>query len=559
MLFADSPTPDKQALLRLINRRHPAYRENESHWRFCLSSYEARRSWFGKNIHPYYKEGDENYAKRIERAYRFNHTREVVDLVNKYLFRGTVIRNSDDAPKCLTDFWSDATGRGQDIDQFSKKAANRSSIMGRVWVVVDSTRTEAVLSKADEQANGDQVYAYIVLPQDVLDMSFDSRGRLNWIFIREAFRDDENPFTGEATEHNNRYRYRLWTRTGWLLIETAREDAAAAESTTTSSMTSKVRITKETKGEHGLGEVPVTWCDHMEEADEAYTTSGLVADIAYLDRAVANYLSNLDVIIQDQTFSQLAMPAQGLLPGKEGHEALIEAGTKSIFTYDGESGQKPFYLSPDVDQSMLLLDVIKQVINEIYHTVGLSGERTKQDNALGVDNSSGVAKAYDFDRINAMLVNKAYALDKFEQRLARLVCAYHGEKIDAKAEDFIKYPEDFDVRGLADEFDIAANLQVLGMPDVVRREQARGLTKKIFPRASKSLQSEIDDALEEWPVDPVVQAKALAEAAIPNANDDGLSSRPTKSDGETGIKKPSRQGQVTDDGARVSSPKPDED
>jgi hypothetical protein len=47
--------------------------------------------------------------------------------------------------------------------------------------------------------------------------------------------------------------------------------------------------------------------------------------------------------------------------------------------------------------------VINKIINEIYHTVGLAGERTKQDNAMGIDNSSGVAKAYDFERVNAAL------------------------------------------------------------------------------------------------------------------------------------------------------------
>ncbi|MEZ6841312.1 hypothetical protein ABVN80_14665 [Acinetobacter baumannii] len=39
------------------------------------------------------------------------------------------------------------------------------------------------------------------------------------------------------------------------------------------------------------------------------------------------------------------------------------------------------------------MTTINKIIGEIYHTVGLAGERTKQDNAVGIDNSSGVAES----------------------------------------------------------------------------------------------------------------------------------------------------------------------
>ncbi|MCP6576658.1 hypothetical protein NL496_28590, partial [Klebsiella pneumoniae] len=83
------------------------------------------------------------------------------------------------------------------------------------------------------------------------------------------------------------------------------------------------------------------------ESESPYFSPSLIDDIAYLDRAVANYLSNLDAIIQDQTFSQLAIPVQSLLPGDENHAKVMEMGTKRVFTYDSESGNQPFYLSPD--------------------------------------------------------------------------------------------------------------------------------------------------------------------------------------------------------------------
>jgi hypothetical protein len=86
----------------------------------------------------------------------------------------------------------------------------------------------------------------------------------------------------------------------------------------------------EDTGEHGLGMVPVFPVDCMGQSESPYFSPSLIDDIAYLDRAVANYLSNLDAIIQDQTFSQLAIPVQSLLPGDENHGKVLELGTKRV-------------------------------------------------------------------------------------------------------------------------------------------------------------------------------------------------------------------------------------
>lgn len=171
---------------------------------------------------------------------------------------------------------------------------------------------------------------------------------------------------------------------------------------------------------HGLGEVPVVLADNI-LTDEMYGSPSLIADIAYLDRAVANYLSNLDAIVQDQTFSQLAMPAQSTIPGEDIVTKVQELGIKRIFTFDGQAGE-PMYISPDPKQAQLILDVVNRIIVEIYHTVGLSSERTQQDNVVSALNTSGVSKAYDFERVNSLLAAKADSLEIIENKIARLVC-----------------------------------------------------------------------------------------------------------------------------------------
>ncbi len=478
---------DQKALKAFIERRHPEYDDNKEHWAFLEQCYSGGRNWFKDNIFQYIKEGTKEYADRIERAYRFNHSREIVDLVSKYIYKAPIHRSVDDASDAVQAFWKRTTIGGADINQYSRNMSDRSSIYGRIWVVVDSTMKPST-STAEEKSGDGRIYSYIVTPQNALDMAFDDVGELLWILIHEEYRDDEDPIysSGEVVS-----RYRLWTRYGWALYAL---DGESEE---------KKEVILIDSGEHGLGVVPVFPVDHLTSDESEYTAPALIGDIAYMDRAISNYLSNLDAIIQDQTFSQLVIPAQSILPGTKEYDHLVEMGTKRVFTYDGENGMQPFYLSPDPKQAELIMMVVKQIINEIYHTVGMAGERTKQDNSVGIDNSSGVAKAYDFERMNALLTSKAGRLEAAENRLVALVNLWAGQSNKQEDKDLVSYSDTFDTRDLYDEFDIAMRLTTISAPDDVRRKQMEQVIEKLFPDLPMAVKEKMKKSLKDWPIDPM--------------------------------------------------------
>lgn len=462
-------------LAKLIARRHPEYEKSLVHWNFLELCYSGDRSWFDTNIFRYIKEGPVEFKDRLSRAYRFNHSREIVDLVGKYIFKSKIYRNDLNAPEEIIQFWKETNRSGSSpVQKFIRQVAKLSSIFGRVWIVVDNNRAG--------NTENPREYAYVVKPQHVLDMSYDENDQLNWILIMESARDDEDPITSTG---KIKTRYRLWTKEDWYLIESNKDDTQRNEV-----------ISIVDYGNHNLGVVPIFSHDHN-DCEELYTSPSLICDIAYLDRACANYLSNLDAIIQDQTFSQLAMPAQNLMPGEDAYIKMVETGTKRIFCFDGDGGAAPFFLSPDVKQAELIITAIGKVINEIYHTVGLSGERTKDDNSIGIDNSSGVAKAFDFERVNALLSTKAASLKRAEVKMMELVLLWNGTKYLEPLEDLIVYPETFDIRGIADELLVAQNLMLIEAPMEIRREQMRNIIPKVFPNVSDSVKEkmlkEIDD------------------------------------------------------------------
>ena len=467
----------------LLESRHPEYKENLPHWEFLEDTYEGGRDWFEDNIFRFVKEGDVEYEMRVNRAFRFNHTKQVVDQVDKYVFKMPISRKTEDAPEVIKTFWARATRSGLDIDTFAKRISNSTSIYGRIWIVIDSTiKAGEVTTRKDEKNSTGQIYAYIVRPQEMLDMSYDDMGELNWALIKECRRDDKNPLSSSRKEIDQ---FRLWTREGWTLYEIQKNRGG------------KSKYVEIDSGEHDLKIVPIVQADHV-FSEELYHAPGLIEDVAYMDRAVANYLSNLDAVIQDQTFSQLAMPAQGLLPGEAGYDKLMDMSTKRVFLYNGEGGGAPFYLSPDPKQAELILTAISSIINEIYHSVGLSGERTQSNSGGGGAESSGVAKSYDFERVNSLLAAKAAALQLTEMRMSRLVCMYAG-KPEEDITELLAYPAEFDVRSVYDEFEIAAQLTLITAPDEVRREQMRSLIKKLFPAASNKVVELLEASLKDWP------------------------------------------------------------
>ncbi|EMB2321442.1 hypothetical protein ACN1NW_000400 [Acinetobacter baumannii] len=536
---------DQARFRTLIERRHPKYKALLCHWNFMEETYNGGRKWFDSNIFRYIKEGDKEFSNRIARAYRFNHTREVVDLINKYLFKQAITRNEVDAPKCVLDFWKSATKGNLTINDFVRQVSKKTSLFGRVAIVVDKTGADQeIVTRQDEIEANLHTYGYIVEPQRILDYSYDENGELNWILIHEIGRDDEDPFLSSGKQVN---RYRLWTKNNWLLLEVKEGKGKK-----------NYEVTEVERGEHKLGEVPVILADNI-IGDDQYSAPALIDDIAYLDRATANYLSNLDAIIQDQTFSQLAMPAQNLMPGEEQYDKLLEMGTKRVFLYDGENGTSPFYLSPDVKQADLLMTTINKIIGEIYHTVGLAGERTKQDNAVGIDNSSGVAKAYDFERVNALLTAKADSLETIENKIVRLVAKWNGATIDDK-DSYVSYPDNFDTRGLYDEFDISARLMLIEAPETVRRTQMEAVINKLFPQLAKELRKKMIDELKDWPIDPLELAAQITDgnstgqlknrtSIKKNADDakDATEAKAKNPQGNSAAKatKNNRQGQVT--------------
>jgi hypothetical protein len=137
-----------------------------------------------------------------------------------------------------------------------------------------------------------------------------------------------------------------------------------------------------------------------------------------------------------------------------------------------------------------------------------------------------VAKAYDFERVNSLLTAKADSLEQVERQLCYFVSLWNGKQDadfapDATATDkvgqMVEYPKDFDVRGLYDEFDIAARLTLIDAPDAMRRQQMDAVIDKLFPMLEQDLVDKMKSELKQWPPKDVLAAPGAGGSPVSGA------------------------------------------
>src|SRR5205085_6490644 len=116
-------------------------------------------------LFTYHKEGKTEFENRKKRAYRFAHSREVISLINKYVFKGSIERREEDKlPAPVRDFWKSSTLLKRPIADLMNSVCTWTSTFGRIWVVVDNNVPPGAQSVADVKAAKGRCYAYHLKP-----------------------------------------------------------------------------------------------------------------------------------------------------------------------------------------------------------------------------------------------------------------------------------------------------------------------------------------------------------------------------------------------------------
>ena len=439
----------------LVKSYHDEYISNMNNWEFLKNAYFGTGGFVGGGyIEKYDKESQQKYLSRKKSAYYLNYCATVIDTYNAHLFKKSIVRKSDNP--YYNRFIENCNGAQKGIDTFMKEAFLYAQIFGYSFVVIDKSDTE-VKTRLEEFEENALPYAYVLPPQNIIDWSIDAKGEFNWVKVIEDIPRDANNFLDPKDMQTF---YRIWTKEGFFLFN------------------EKEELVK--KGEHNLGVVPFVLLQNKKGALGSIVGRSEIHDIARISKRLYNLCSELDDLLRSQTFAILTYPA---LDAKDLSD--VELGTDRILTYDPSSSFAPSFISPSADATKAYETRIDTLIEETYRLARL---RFK-----GGVSSSGVALAFEFEKTNQALCDKALNLQQAEINIARIVSRWHDVEFDGE----IQYPLDFSLTDIEKELKQALDTISLNLSDRFNKEYKKTVIRKLMPRLPESVKKTIDEEIQE--------------------------------------------------------------
>jgi len=477
--------------MSIIDRTHPTYDDYKDEWLFFLSSYEGGQSYIdGDNLFTHRLELSEDFRNRKERAYYLNYCSAVVESYTNFIYSKEVNRPSDDF---FSRFYSDVTGSGDDINSFMRDVSNYSGACGFVYILFNfrdltpfpkTTDNKVPLSVVKEY----NLYPYLTLytPDEVVDYSIDSHGNFDWIIIEEEVNNDSDPMEDRETLTIRN----LITRDSWTKIDVESEEI----------------IDEPVANPYNF--VPVIVAYNMKKS---YTGVGIstIKDIAYVNRAVYNWCSNIDEMIERQTFSQLTCPDDGSIAeaaeakdyGSGSENPLAKVGTSAVFTFPANAGHPPRFISPDTAQIEVIWSMIVSHIKQIYVMAGLVGT------AADVSASSGRAKQQQFYSIEANLTSKAENLERTEIEIAKMYYRIMKQSgADDKSKYQVVYPRSFDVLSFVDYLNYSFDVISRSLSDRLTKYVAEELSLKLLKSAPDKIKEEVKTEINNKDAQEIVES-----------------------------------------------------
>lgn len=458
------------ATIKLSEREHPLYTDNIDGWDFYEKAAKGGAGFLTEeNIKSHRLEESDDFAERKARSYFLNYCDTIPTIYNSYIFKGAIKRKPDSD---LYIFRENIDGKGTSMDDFIKKAGYLASVYGVVHLMVDmNTSPKKNPSKADIRHDGVAPFCSIILPTQMVDWSVDSKGNFNWILYTYTHYTDSDP-TVERTQETH---YKLVTREKWEVQDEDGNVVTFDDGTPSS-------------GPNTLGIVPVYTMYHSTINDDKVGDS-LIKDIVYVNRAILNWCSCIDEMIERQTFSQLVVPDDGSLSEDEDKDPLRRLSTASAWTFNYDSKHPPAFISPRADNITTIWNLVLDHIKEMFRMAGLQGGTSDL-----YTSRSGRQSQMNFLGVSSSLAEKAMTYEKAENGISTLAYQQLGLSFDKYEK--VKYPQAFDIVALMEEIDSILKIMERNFSETLNKTLMKEVARKSVPTALEEVKKEIEDEID---------------------------------------------------------------
>ena len=409
--------------------------EQKETYRLLLDGYNGTGGFSdGSYLRQHPRESPTKYQLRKDLAYYLNYLKPCVDAHVSPVFKVDAARDwSGQGATLWETFCADVDFTGRSIENLMKQAAVKSKLCGVSFIVVDRVADGELPLTVGAMASdrNNLPYAYVVDAIRVEEIVADKFGRITKFVFTERDADEKamNPAK------------RTLTAEGWEL-----KDSKGTRS-----------------GSWNLGMVPVIPLYSKDGASDDLLPPSEFLAVAQTNHAIYNMSSWLSEILVNQTFSILTYPSVDL--------DKLTIGTNNAIGYPPESSNKPEFISPSPDPAQILSENINRLQEECYRmaaVVNVTGVRSQ---------SSGIAKAWDFEQTNQILSDFAQQVEVAEKRLAMLFARFCGTQLEYS----VKYPNDYNVSDVENELAKAEIAKGLAFGDAFNVEVFKRILTAYLP------------------------------------------------------------------------------
>lgn len=414
------------------------------------------------------RETAEDFAARVKATTYDNHVAPVARTYTGQLWNTAPLRET--RVEAVQAFWNDPDEGLGKVDAWMAAGSDAALRHGFAVCLVDRPEGE-------RPATSPGTVGRWLDPRELVDWQTDDRGRFVWARLGSET-CERDPLTGAETE---REVYTLWTRTTWRRITLTERDGQYAVDDDTGDVP------------HSLGMVPLAvlrWVPTMQPRDlcAASVLSGSVAAAVEL----FNVRSEQRAIERDCVFPILCVQTDDPTAVQG-----TKVGTQSGLTYPTSAAQ-PGFIAPDASVTIHYGTRTEELTTRIY-------EAAYQDrpSAASVAPESGVARAYRFRQMSALLGVAASQHEAFEREVVQILAALDGASASEwQAATTITYPRRFDPLDAETRADTAMAVIKDGdklVPELVaaaRADIASALYPRMAPDAEARLRAQLEQRAE---------------------------------------------------------------
>lgn len=383
----------------------------------------------GSYLNKHKRETADDYKQRCKNAYYLNYFSPIVNALVDPIFKRQPLRDySGPVSNLIEEFSEDIDGNKTDVQAFMKRAAMMAKLYGVCFIVVDNNRdtVDIAQSRADMLRMRQFPYAYCLAPENVDDYGIDHAGKLTYIRFHEV---------SSISDGAKTYRYTMFDRSGWKIWSDDKDS-------------------KSSSGTYNLGCVPVVPLFSRMLEQKIILPAPELLPIAKTAQALYNHCSWLGEILRNQTFPILTIPSL------EASDLVI--GTNNALGYNPDCSHSPAFISPPSDPASVLQSQISSLIQEMYRMASLSFMTSNST----PDNTSGVARQWEFERTNQQLANFSAQCAKAETGMMHLFALW----VNSDVEYTVTYPDDFGIVDVAAEISQAQAVLDLGLTSDINKE-----------------------------------------------------------------------------------------